>query len=222
MSDYSKTTNFTAKDNLTTGDPLKVIKGSYFDTEFDNLATHIATKYDSGNLASTAQAEAGTLDTVLMTPLKTEEWSAVWAAENAGIIGDLQALADPNADVVFGWDDSAGAAIGFTLGTGLESSGTALAVTMGDLTITESQISDLQSYYVSGDSPTFAVITTTGNIELGHATDTTISRVGAGKINVQGKAVLQHDGSYTSGDVTFGTGAATGGSNGDIHFQYTA
>ena len=38
----------------------------------------------------------------------------------------------------------------------------------------------------SGDSPTLGTITTTGNIELGHATDTTISRVSAGKIAVEG------------------------------------
>lgn len=108
MSDYTKTTNFTAKDALTTGDPLKVIKGSYFDTEFDNLATAVATKYDSDDLASQAQAEAGTANTVLMTPLRTEQWAAVWAAENAGVIGDWQAHADPGADGLAIWDDSAG------------------------------------------------------------------------------------------------------------------
>ena len=44
MSNYTKTTNFTAKDALTTGDPNKVIKGSDQDTEFDNIATSSATK----------------------------------------------------------------------------------------------------------------------------------------------------------------------------------
>lgn len=44
MSNFTKTTNFTAKDALTSGDPNKVIKGSEFDTEFDNLATASATK----------------------------------------------------------------------------------------------------------------------------------------------------------------------------------
>ena len=44
MSDYSKTTNFTAKDALTSGDPNKVIKGSEHDVEFDNIATSSATK----------------------------------------------------------------------------------------------------------------------------------------------------------------------------------
>lgn len=44
MSDYSKTTNFTAKDALSTGDPNKVIKGATHDTEFDNIETAVTTK----------------------------------------------------------------------------------------------------------------------------------------------------------------------------------
>ena len=49
MSNYSKTTNFTAKDSLPTGNANKKINGSLFDTEFDNIVTHIATK---SNIAS--------------------------------------------------------------------------------------------------------------------------------------------------------------------------
>lgn len=41
----------------------------------------------------------------------------------------------------------------------------------------------------SGDSPTLGTITTTGNIELGNASDTTISRVSAGVIAVEGVTV---------------------------------
>jgi hypothetical protein len=52
MSDYTKTTDFTAKDALSTGDPLKLIKGSYFDTEFDAIVTAVASKEDSTNKSS--------------------------------------------------------------------------------------------------------------------------------------------------------------------------
>lgn len=107
MSDYVKTTNFTAKDALTTGDPLKLIKGSYFDTEFDALATASATKYDSADLASQAEAEGGAVNTTLMTPLRTEQWADVWGAENGGMIANIQALADPGADAFLIWDNSA-------------------------------------------------------------------------------------------------------------------
>lgn len=111
MSDYTKTTNFTAKDSLASGDADKLIKGSLFDTEFDAIATAIATKYDTNDLASEAQAQAGTSNAVLMTPLRTEDWATTWAAENAGAVADLHGLTDPNADRLLMWDDSAGALV---------------------------------------------------------------------------------------------------------------
>lgn len=46
MSNYVKSTNFTAKDSLPTGDTNKVIRGSEFDTEFNAIVTAIATKSD--------------------------------------------------------------------------------------------------------------------------------------------------------------------------------
>ena len=124
MSDYSKTTNFGAKDSLNTGDPNKLIKGSEHDTEFDNIATASGTKFDSNDLASLAEAQAESSNTKLMTPLRT----ANWADANGGIVGDLQALADPDADTLLGWDDSAGAAILFTLADEFLHSGTELSI----------------------------------------------------------------------------------------------
>ncbi len=44
MTDYVKSTNFTSKDSLAVGNPLKIIKGTEFDTEFNNIATAVATK----------------------------------------------------------------------------------------------------------------------------------------------------------------------------------
>jgi hypothetical protein len=46
MSDYTKSTNFASKDNLTSGNPLKIVKGTEIDTEFNNIQTAIATKAD--------------------------------------------------------------------------------------------------------------------------------------------------------------------------------
>lgn len=46
MSNYVKSTDFASKDNLTSGDPLKIVKGTEIDTEFNNIATAIATKAD--------------------------------------------------------------------------------------------------------------------------------------------------------------------------------
>jgi hypothetical protein len=46
MSDYTKSTNFATKDNLSSGNPLKIVKGTEIDTEFNNIATAVATKAD--------------------------------------------------------------------------------------------------------------------------------------------------------------------------------
>lgn len=47
MSNYTKLTAYDTKDSLTTGDPLKRVKGTELDDEFDAIATAIATKADS-------------------------------------------------------------------------------------------------------------------------------------------------------------------------------
>ena len=44
MSDYTKLTDFAAKDILSSGDVNKIVRGTEFETEFDNIATAIATK----------------------------------------------------------------------------------------------------------------------------------------------------------------------------------
>ena len=49
MSDYSKITNFTAKDALATGDSEKIALGADVDAEFDAIVTMSATKEDEAN-----------------------------------------------------------------------------------------------------------------------------------------------------------------------------
>jgi hypothetical protein len=49
MSNYTKSTNFAAKDALASGNAAKIVKGTEIDTEFDNIAVAIATKADSAN-----------------------------------------------------------------------------------------------------------------------------------------------------------------------------
>ena len=73
MSNYTKTTNFTAKDSLPSGDSGKIIRGSEIDTEFDAIATASATKADLAsptftgtvtipNLTFTGTLSTGTID----------------------------------------------------------------------------------------------------------------------------------------------------------------
>lgn len=46
MTNYSKTTDFEAKDALPSGDANKVVKGTEFEAEFDDIVTAIASKAD--------------------------------------------------------------------------------------------------------------------------------------------------------------------------------
>jgi len=46
MSNYTQSTNFATKDALSSGDPLKIVKGTEINTEFNNISTAIATKAD--------------------------------------------------------------------------------------------------------------------------------------------------------------------------------
>jgi hypothetical protein len=62
MSNYTKTTNFTAKDTLPTGNAAKIIKGADFDTEFDALVTAVASKADTANPTFTGTVTIPTLN----------------------------------------------------------------------------------------------------------------------------------------------------------------
>lgn len=65
MTDYTKSTNFATKDNLSSGNPLKIVKGTEIDTEFNNIATAIATKADlaSPTFTGTPTLPTGTVAT---------------------------------------------------------------------------------------------------------------------------------------------------------------
>jgi len=56
MTNYVKFTNFTVKDSLPTGDTNKVIRGAEFDTEFNAIATAVATKSNSASPTFTGTA----------------------------------------------------------------------------------------------------------------------------------------------------------------------
>ena len=73
MSNYTKTTNFAAKDSLPSGDAGKIIRGTEFNTEFDAIATAVAAKANTAsptfigtvtipNLTFTGTLSTGTID----------------------------------------------------------------------------------------------------------------------------------------------------------------
>jgi hypothetical protein len=72
MADYTKATNFTAKDSLPTGNSGKIVKGTEIDTELSAVANAIASKADSNSPTFTGTpvaptASSGTNTTQLAT-----------------------------------------------------------------------------------------------------------------------------------------------------------
>lgn len=64
MSNYTKLTNFAAKDALVSGNPAKVIKGSEVGAEYDAIAVAVATKSNSASPTFTGTA---TFDNITAT-----------------------------------------------------------------------------------------------------------------------------------------------------------
>jgi hypothetical protein len=60
MTNYTKSTNFASKDSKETGDPLKVVKGTEIDDEFNRIQTAVNSKAD---IASPAFSGTPTADT---------------------------------------------------------------------------------------------------------------------------------------------------------------
>ena len=124
MSDYSQVNDYSDKDALSTGNPLKLIKGSDIDAELAAVSVAVASKYDSTDIATAGEAQAGVSNTVIITPARL----TAWGQNDAGVIEDLQALSDPTEDRVLFWDNSASTTTWLTMGTGLTLTDTTLAV----------------------------------------------------------------------------------------------
>jgi hypothetical protein len=62
LTDYTKATNFASKDSLSSGNALKIVKGTEIDTEFNSISTAISTKADlnSASFTGTPSLPTGT------------------------------------------------------------------------------------------------------------------------------------------------------------------
>ena len=85
MSNYSKSTNFAAKDALASGNPSKIVKGTEIDTEFNNIATAIATKAD-GTFTNFSFVESGG---VLYIKSSGTSLASIDASGNLTVIGNV-------------------------------------------------------------------------------------------------------------------------------------
>jgi len=67
MSSYTKSTDFASKDALLTGNPLKVVKGTEIDDEFNAIQTAVNSKADINSPALTGTPTAPTATTTTST-----------------------------------------------------------------------------------------------------------------------------------------------------------
>ena len=78
--------------------------------------------------------------------------------------------------------------------------------------ITSSGLGAINKMTIGATTPaagTFTTLTTTGSIELGHASDTTLARVSAGVVSIEGSNILVSGGALgtpSSGTLTNSTG----------------
>jgi hypothetical protein len=109
MSDYTQIVYFAPKDGLTTGNPLKKIKGTEFDAELAAISIAILSKLDSADVASNAEAAALASTSKLLTPA-----SLLYALDNGvfdtagGLISLLTAATPVVGDELMIWDQSTG------------------------------------------------------------------------------------------------------------------
>ena len=89
MSNYVQSTNFATKDALTSGDPLKIVKGTEINTEFVNIAVAVATKAD---LASPTFTGTPTLPTGTIATTQTFGNSSTAIATTAFVQAAMAAL----------------------------------------------------------------------------------------------------------------------------------
>lgn len=122
MSNYTKSTNFTAKDTLPSGDSGKIVKGTEIDTEFAAVASAISSKADINSPTFTGTplaptASAGTNTTQIATTAFVQN-----------VAGALGTISSQDADDVA---ITGGSISGVTMSSATLTSSTVNSVTVG-------------------------------------------------------------------------------------------
>ena len=188
MSNYTKTTDFEAKDSLPTGDSGKIIRGAEFETEFDAISTAIATKADTAGPTFTGTLTFETISdgTINVTAFVDEDDMSSDSATLVPTQQSVKAYVDAQVtaqDLDFQADSGGALSIDldsetltFTGGTGIDTSGSGNAVTFAiDSTVaTLTGTQTLTNKTLT--APVISSISNTGTLTLPTSTDTLVGR----------------------------------------------
>ncbi len=191
MSNYTKTTDFEAKDSLPTGDSGKIIRGAEFETEFDAISTAIATKADTAgptftgtltfetisdgtiNVTAFVDEDAMSSDSATLVPTQQSVKAYVDSVTTELQAQDLDFQADSGGALSIDLDTET---MTFTGGTGIDTSGSVNTVTFAiDSTVTTlTGTQTLTNKTLT--APVISTISNTGTLTLPTSTDTLVGR----------------------------------------------
>ncbi len=239
MSNYTQSTNFATKDALSSGDPLKIVKGTEINTEFVNISTAIATKADLASPTFTGSPvlptgttgvtqSAGNNSTALSTTAYTD--AAITAVKSAlfpvGAIYTAIVSTNPGTLLGFGTWSAFGAGrvmVGFDSGNALfdtaeETGGNADAITVSHTHTATSTVTDAgHSHGLMGSSSTGTtrglVEGTNRNVQGG---DGTPSRGYVQTASTGGENLVE---TKTTGVTVATTNSSTGSSGTNANYQ---
>jgi hypothetical protein len=208
MSNYTKSTNFATKDNLTPGDPLKIVRGTEIDTEFNNIATAIATKTDNASAAITGgtindttigatTASTGAFTTISATGAIT---STLATGTAPLVVASTTKVTNLNVDSLDGADWASPAALGST--TPAAVSATTLSAS-GNVTLSGGTANGVA--YLNGSK-----VVTSGSALVFDATNTALSVGGAATNTAANRGNISINGTSTA-ILSLSTGASAKG-----------
>ena len=215
MTDYTKTTDFTSKDSLPSGDSGKIIRGAEFGTEFDNIQTAVNSKSNKENPSFTGNITVtGTVDgrdiATDGTKLDTIETSAdVTDTANVTAAGALMDSEVTNLAQVKAFDSSdyATAAQGTTADNALPKAGGAMTGAITTNSTFDGRDVATDGTKLDGIEALADVTDTTNVTAAGALMDSELTDLTAVKSLDQGVATTDTPtfaGLATSADVTFG------------------
>lgn len=235
MSNYTKTTNFTAKDALSSGDSAKIVKGTEIDVEFTAIATAIATKQDTGGSVSLTSGVTGTL------PIANGGTGATTFTTGSVLVGNGTAIYQQIAPSTSGnvltsngttWYSAApsggsgtSGVSSFTVSNSVSGMTVSASASTGAITLTTAISSG--STFRSGISAAASGANTDITSITGLTTQLAVAYGGTGSTSLAGAGIVTTTGTQTiSGDKTFsgtnvyGSLTSTSGLAGDTYGFY--